>query len=225
MKLSKETLATLSNFGGISNSMVITEGNRIRIISETNDCVSYADIEETFPQEFGIYDISQFLSALDLVEDGTITFEEDYMEIKNGTSSLLYNYSDVEFIKKAPEKVDFPYEGAVEFSITNALIEAIRKATNNLRLNAVSFTSKAGSSEIYACAIDEKSEDLNSFKVLIGESLATIDNEFNLNISPLLLKTLAKADYEVTISPLGISEWKTAGKQYFLALSDKSKFE
>jgi len=227
LQLSKTTIATFSNFAGISNSMIIPEGNRVRVINEAKTCIAYADIEESFPKEFAIYDIAQFLSALDLVTDGEIEFEDSFLTIKNESNraSLRYNYSDAEFIKPAPPVMVFPYEGAVEFALTQVIIETIKNATDRLKLNTISFVSESGSEEIYAATINEKDADSsNSFKILVGKSPTIIDNEFSFNLSPSLIKSLIKGDYDVTVSPKGISEFKGMGIQYYIALSGKSTF-
>ncbi len=226
VSLTKETIDTLSNFSTINNSIIIPAGNRIRVINEASTCIAYADVEETFPMEFGVYDISQFLSVQSLVNDGKIEFNEGYLTIQNASGTTLrYKYSDPEFIKSAPETVDFPYEGAVDFTLTETVRDSIKNAADRLKLNAISFVSEAGSSDIFAAAIDEKGQDDNNFRVLIGSNDAIIDNEFSFNISPMLIKSVKKGDYEVTVSPQGISEFKGSGIQYFIALSGKSEFK
>jgi len=147
------------------------------------------------------------------------------MTISNDHSQLRYNFSDVEYIKKAPEQVTFPYEGAIEFALTQDVIESIKNASDRLRLNAISFVSDAGSDKIYAATIDEKGQDNNTFKILVGRSEAIEANEFNFNVSPALMKSLMKGDYDVTVSPKGISEFKGMGIQYYIALSGKSSFK
>lgn len=225
LKLSKETIATLANFAGISNSIVVNAGSRISVIKDSKDCIAYADIAETFPKEFGIYDINQFLSAYQLVPEGEIEFDTEFMTISNDHSQLRYNFSDVEYITKAPAEVKFPYEGAIEFALTQDVIESIKNAADRLRLNSISFVSDAGSDKIYAAAIDEKGQDNNSFKILVGKSESIQSNEFNFNLAPNLIKSLIKGDYEVTVSPQGISEFKGMGIAYYIALSGKSSFK
>ena len=226
LNLSKETIDTLSNFAAISNSMIIPAGNRIRVINESSTCIAYGDVEETFPTEFALYDISQFLSVQSLVPEGLITFDSGHLTISNkNRTTLNYQYSDPEFITSAPETVDFPYSGAVEFGLTDQIRDSIIKATERLKLNAISFVSDAGSDEIYAAAFDEKDQDKNNFRILIGTSDAIVDNKFSFNLQPALIKNLKKGDYDVTVSPQGISEFKGMGVQYYIALSGKSSFE
>lgn len=226
LRLSKETIDTLSNFSAISNSIIIPEGNRIRVINESSTCIAYADVQEHFPIEFGVYDISQFLSVQSLVNNGEITFDEEYLTIKNSDrTTLRYQFSDPEYIKAAPPQVDFPYEGSVEFNLSETVRDSIIKATDRLKLNAISFVSDAGSNEIYAAAIDEKDQNKNNFRILIGASDTIAENEFSFNLQPSLIKCIKKGDYDITVSPKGISEFKGTGVQYFIALSGKSEFK
>ena len=227
LTLTKETTETLANFASISNSMIIPAGNRIRVINEFSTCIAYADIEETFPRDVALYDVAQFLSVQSLVNNGYIEFEDEYLLIKNDDNTTLrYQYSNPEFItNKAPERLDFPEEGSIKFTLTETMRDNINKATERLKLNAISFVSDAGSNKIYAAAIDEKQQNKNNFRILIGTSDSITDNTFSFNLQPTLIKTLKKGDYDVSVSPDGISEFKGLGVQYYIALSGKSTFE
>ena len=57
MKLSKETLAILKNFSTINQSILIESGNNLKTVSVNKTMMSNAVIEETFPEEFGLYDL------------------------------------------------------------------------------------------------------------------------------------------------------------------------
>ena len=63
MKISKQTLSMLKNFSDINMSIEVKAGNTLRTVSVQKNILAQTDIEETFPQDFAIYDLSRFLSA------------------------------------------------------------------------------------------------------------------------------------------------------------------
>ena len=64
MKLSNETVSVLKNFSTINQNLVIKGGNKIATMSAMKNIVAKAEVLEDFPQEFAIYDLNEFLSAI-----------------------------------------------------------------------------------------------------------------------------------------------------------------
>ena len=67
MKLSDETIAVLKNFATINPNLVAKPGQKLTTIAESKTVMASADIVEDFPQEFGIYDLNEFLSVLSMI--------------------------------------------------------------------------------------------------------------------------------------------------------------
>ena len=66
MKLSNETVSVLKNFSTINQNLVIKSGNKITTMSAMKNIVAKAAVIENFPQQFAIYDLNEFLSAISL---------------------------------------------------------------------------------------------------------------------------------------------------------------
>ena len=66
MKLSNETVSVLKNFSTINQNLVNKSGNKIATMSAMKNIVAKAEVLEEFPQEFAIYDLNEFLSAISL---------------------------------------------------------------------------------------------------------------------------------------------------------------
>ena len=66
MKLSEKTLNLLKNFSTINQSILFKQGSSLRTISVMKNILAEATIDEEIPQDFGIYDLNQFLNGLDL---------------------------------------------------------------------------------------------------------------------------------------------------------------
>ena len=84
MQVSNETIEVLKNFAGINPNIVISPGQKLKTISEAKNIMAEADITEDFPQEFGIYDLNEFLSVLSLVDNPQLDFDENFVKVTNG---------------------------------------------------------------------------------------------------------------------------------------------
>ena len=67
MELKDETLSVLKNYASINPNIVIQQGNTIKTMTEARNVLSSATLAEDFPQEFGIYDLNEFLGVIGLV--------------------------------------------------------------------------------------------------------------------------------------------------------------
>ena len=76
MQLSSDTLNVLKNFATINPNVVIKPGQQLKTISEAKTILANAQIVEDFPVEFGIYDLNEFLSVYNLIDDPTLVFED-----------------------------------------------------------------------------------------------------------------------------------------------------
>ena len=105
MKLSNKTLEVLKNFSNNNQNILIEEGNVIRTISTMKNILGSATIAESFPKEFGIYDLNEFLGVLSLTKDSEIELDnESYLTINSGKIKIKYFFSDPSIIV-APPKV------------------------------------------------------------------------------------------------------------------------
>ena len=63
MKLNQNTIDTLKNFAGINTNILIKEGDELSTISTMRNIFAKAKISDQFTNEFGIYDLNEFLSV------------------------------------------------------------------------------------------------------------------------------------------------------------------
>ena len=105
MKLSEKTLSLLKNFGSINQSILFKEGNKLRTISVMKNILAEAEIAEDIPQDFGIYDLNQFLNGLSLHQSPELDFENNgYVVIREGKMRSKYFFADPSVIVSPPEK-------------------------------------------------------------------------------------------------------------------------
>ena len=118
MKLSNKTIDVLKNFSGINQNILIKEGTKLRTMSTMKNILGEADITESFPKGFGIYDLNEFLGVLTLANDPEIEFNNDsYLTIRGGHSKVQYFFSDPSILVTPPEIFNAP-ETDVSFKVT-----------------------------------------------------------------------------------------------------------
>ena len=74
MELSDRTQSMLKNFGSINPNLVVNEGNKLKTISVARNVFADVTVDESFRTKFGIYDLNEFLSVLNLVEKPNFRF-------------------------------------------------------------------------------------------------------------------------------------------------------
>ena len=86
MIISEETLEVLKNFATINPNIVFKPGFQLKTISEAKTILASSKIVEDFQKEFGVYDLNEFLSVMNLIETPQLDFEEKAVVIKNNVA-------------------------------------------------------------------------------------------------------------------------------------------
>ena len=223
MELSNRTVEILRNFSTINPNIVVNGGNVLKTMSIAKNIVSRAEIEESFPNTFGIYDLSEFLSVLSLVDRPSITFGDSFCTVSDGSglSSVKYFYSDPEMLS-APKKDIVMPECEVKFLLTNETLSKIKRASSALGYDNISIRPNGNSIEVNV--VDANDSTSNSFSVLVEGSFPE-GADFNFIMGVGNMKLLG-GDYEVSVSTKLISHFKSTDSetQYFIALEKSSTY-
>jgi hypothetical protein len=219
MKFSKETLAVLKNYSSINSNILLKEGKELSTISPEKSTVSRVSISEEFPQEFGIYDLGEFLGLLSLFEDPEITFNGKYVTISQGKNSIKYYAADesvLVYVKKFP-KLEAP---EIEFKIEAANLASISKTASVLKTNDVAFIGDG--STIKVVVGDKKNPTANNYELEIGET----DKTFKVYLNTDNLKLIPN-DFKVGIVNRRLAEFTTEASDltYYIAIEAESTFE
>jgi len=218
--LSKKTLDVLKNFSTINSSIVFRKGSTVRTISNAENILAKFTGEEVFPNDFAIYDLSQFLSGISLFSNPQLEFDnESFVNIRGGRQSARYYFSDPEItLKSAPEKnVNFP--GAdLQFNLTGDDLIALQKASAVYSLPDLTFQSEEGSKEIKLILRDKENDTSNTYDLTVpGYATGT----YSLDIKIDNIRVLP-GDYTVKVSKHLISEWTNLHQNvdltYYIAL-------
>tara|TARA_B100000212_G_scaffold328668_1_gene293131 strand:- start:766 stop:1377 length:612 start_codon:yes stop_codon:yes gene_type:complete len=202
---------------------MITPGKTIKTISTMKNILATAGVEEDFPQDIAIYDLSEFLGMMSLFSKPTFTFDEKFMTInEEGTSTKSkYFFADASILTTPQKDVKMP-DTEVEFTLTEADLIKVKKAAAMLQLPDISVKSNDG--DIMMSAIDKKNETANTYGVKVG--VCDTNKSFDFHFKTEHLKMLP-GDYNVYISSKLISNFRHKNKtlQYWVALENTSKYE
>ena len=216
MNLSNDTKEVLKNFSSINQNLMVNGGNVIGTMSAMKNIVAKATIPDTFQNEFAIYDLNEFLSALSLFKKPSLNFSEKSVKLdeEGGGSSLNYFFSDPSIVTSPKTDITMPSVD-VEFTFTQDTFNQIMKASAVLGTPDVEVKGTVGG-DINLVVTDRKNDTSNDFSMKVGEnSSSTFSHFFKVENLKLL-----NGDYKVQVSNKGISHFKNASKdiEYFIAL-------
>ena len=220
MNLSKETLALIRNFAGINGSIALKEGNTLATISEGKNVMAMANISESFPQDFGIYDLNEFLGAMSIFEDPDLEFGDKVCKITQGNMSIKYYAADASVLTAPTKAITFP-EAEINFELSNQMLTMIQRTASVLKSADVSIVGEAG--QITVVVGDKKNATGNSF----SEPVGTTDKSFKVNLKVENLKMIP-GDYTVSVSSKKISRFKSTTNGdlvYYVAVEADSTFD
>lgn len=223
MNLSNETLAVLKNFAAIQPNIVFKTGSELKTIAEAKNIVAKATITESISQDFGIYDLNDFLSSMSLFSNPSFAFSSDGKSatISEGKSTMTYFFSDESSLTFPQKDVAMPAID-VSFTLTQDTLNALRKATSLLSVNTISVED-AGSG-IVVRVKDPKNSTSNSYGTEVDGNNNGHKFKFHFDIANF---KLIPGDYEVGISGKLISHFKhkTQPIEYWIALEKSSTYE
>ena len=223
MELSDRSLQVLKNFSGINQNIIIRSGNTLRTVAEARNVLATATVEESFPKDFGIYDLNEFIGVLGLVDTPRLKFEDDYVLVgdSTGRSKVKYFFSSEDTLTAPSKDVTMP-NPEVSFLLTNDTLNKLKRAASTLGHDELSITGKDG--VLNLSVVDNQNTTSNTFSIDIDGEIKT-DSPFNFILSINNLKILP-GDYEVDISSKLITQFKNkdVNVTYWIALEKISKF-
>lgn len=216
MKLSKNTLEVLKNFATINTNILVRQGNTLSTISTGKNIFARAELSETFPKEFAVYDLNSLLSLLTVMEDTDVSFEDESLKVSKGNSVFEYFYADPNIIVSAPDK-SIEVDNFFQFDLSKDDIEMILKAAAITSAPMLSIEGKDG--EVIISVGDPSTPKSNSFRQVIGQTDKTFDARLaieNFKVIP--------ASYSVTLSQKKFMylESSKGDTKYWLALERSS---
>lgn len=182
-QISKRTLEFLNTFRNISSSFGADAGRVLTTMSKSGIVIACATVEDTFPHDWYIYDLNEFLSTVNIFgKDATFDFGASAVRIGNetGTSSVMYHYADKKMIKNKPEMIPSNV-GDIQYSFTveAGQLETLFKGGSILGSNVISVHSD-GKTPVVLKSHNTKLPCSNFVEVKVGD---TYDKLFDLHFS------------------------------------------
>jgi hypothetical protein len=184
--------------------------------------LSSATLSEDFPQDFGIYDLNEFLGVINLVGEPRLKFENDYVVVTDSSnrSRVKYFFSDPEMLTTPTKDVKMP-PADVKLILDNDTLNRIKRAASTLGHSELSITGKDG--VLSLSVVDSQNATSNAFSIDVSGEFAGDNFNFIFNIANL---KMIPGDYEVGISSKLISHFvnKELGIEYWIALEKTSTY-
>jgi len=221
MKISDNTISILRNFSDINANILFTPGKTLSTMSTMKNIMAKADVEEQFETEFGVYDLPEFLRALDSFQQPVLKFNGSAnlkIQDEKSTLSARYAFADKSTLRYPSKQISMP-DKTVTFTLNNSDYESVKKLYTNLSLPDIAFKGEKG--KIKLVALDKKNSNSNESSVTVGET----DLEFTAYVKAENMKIIP-GDYDVALSKAKIAHFinKKVKVQYWIALEADSTF-
>lgn len=196
---------------------MIKSGSKLSSISAAKSVYASAKVSETFPQEFGIYDLNEFLGALTLFNDPDIVFDDKSLSITEGRNRIKYFGADASVLTAPSKDIKVP-PADVEFTLTADQVNLIMKTSGVLRAQDVTISGDGN--QIKVLVGDKKNVTSNSYEMVVGNTEA----KFVAHMKVDNLKFIP-GDYNVELSSKKIAKFSSNFVEYVVSLEADSQFE
>jgi|TARA_A100001388_G_scaffold250806_1_gene212320 hypothetical protein len=218
MKLTSSTISILKNFSTINQNLMVKPGNTLSTMSAMKNIVAQAEVTERFPQEFAIYDLNEFLSALSLFEEPELNFQEQYVTItqEGSRKNLKYWFSDPEVVTTPSKAIVMP-STEVTFNLSSDTLSEIQKAAAVIGAPDMALTNGS------LMVTDKKNDTANAYDTELGVNETDAEYKFWFKVENLKLMS---GSYDVEVSSKSISHFTNSavGVEYWIALEPESTY-
>lgn len=217
ISVSTTTIDALKNFLSINKSINIKPGNVLSTLSVNKNIMARFEIEEEFPKEVPIYDLSIFIGALGLCQSPELDFtNENCLVIKDSTTkskSKIY-YSDPDLIVSAPDKELEVPAADVQFELSWENLSRLQRASSTYGVQDLCLYGSDGSMNI--CVTDKKNDTSNVYSIELGSVNVDFCHCFKMEN----LKLMPNQTYQVSIHSGKVALFKstTCNLKYWIAL-------
>lgn len=198
MNFNDEFLGVLKNFAQINSNLMVNAGSTdVTTINESKSVYGCYTHGFEFDNDFAIYDLSNFISALNMFENKTVTIGDKFMTVQDDSSKsrLRYTFANPDLITKAPAPVKID-EFVSTFDLTNEMMNKLRKAQSVLDLSTVRVLPN-GSDSVEIRVEDPNDPSNNQFALEASAENTSENFDAYLSMNNLLVLS---GDYKVGIS-------------------------
>lgn len=213
-----EEIVILKNFSSINASMILS-GDGLSVINNSKSVIGVKNFDTPHDHEpFGVYETSEFLTAIGAMKDPKIIVSDKYLTIMDGSAKLKYFTTAQDLLPKVPD-VAKKFAGLdcdLDFTITADKLAFVLKMATILKSKFLFF--ETDGKKIRITAGDELASSNNSYVIEIEDGIEANKLEGPVKITLDFFKLLP-GDYKVSLSPK-ISKWEsTNGIIYYVGCS------
>ena len=225
MELSSFTMQTLKNFSSINPNLVIHPGKSVMTMSEAKNILAQATVPEEFDRTFGIYDLPEFLSVVNLFDAANLKLDDQFATIgdTSGRAKSKYFFSDTEMLTSPSKPINMP-DPEVTFTLDQTTLANLKRAASALGHSEVSITGSNG--VVTLTVVDTNNSTSNTYSIDVDGEYKSEDFKLILNISNL---RMIPSDYKVEISSKLISQFTSTSDdmdlKYWVALEKSSTYK
>lgn len=193
MKISNKTLSLLQSFAQISSNLLVKPGKKVATRNAVNSIQARAVVDETFPQQFAIYDLNQLLSLISVSQNPDIEFGDKSLTIRSENGGEIeYFYAD-ESLVTAPNENPPQLEDVYSFKLTASDIQTIVKTASIVSATMLNIVSEKG--KVTLSINDPKNSTSHSYKKPLGDATTS----FNVKMAIDSFKVVAD-EYNVRVA-------------------------
>jgi hypothetical protein len=211
VNLSSDTRDLLKVVASINNSIKFEAGNVIRTVSASGAIVFEAEIAETFPETFSIYELNRFLSVLNLpnMKDADLIFSgKNFVDIRSGKTSIEYKFTKENFVTHPGRAVSLPSED-LKVDLSNEELSNLQKMASVLGHKIMEF--RVFKEKVFLTTTSpDLGDSANSSMIELMDLPDADDASYRIKFDHLILPA---SDYLVTICKAGISKFESKTKK------------
>jgi len=225
MKISSNTMNVLKNFSTINENVFVKPGNVIETISKQKNILARAEVAESFPVEFGIHDLNNFLSVLTLSKDSSpeVDFEGNNIIINGraGRSNTKYRMASKEVLVIPPDKKINMDNSEICLTISEEDLDWFQKAASALNAPNIAFVGNGNEITVQLFNLKDDAANINTTTLS-----STSDKKFKMIFATENFK-FVPGSYQVTIHSKGVGHFKNASQalEYWVTTETGSSYE
>lgn len=198
MKIGQTTRKILKNFSTINTSIQFRKGDVLTTISPENNIVGRAKLEESFPRDFAVYRLNEFLGVADILNcaDPEFDFHDKFCVItppENVNRKFNFIYSDPSVVKSFDKNINIP-QNPVEVDIDQQELSSLIRAAGSCDLKDLTIQGKKGNvvlrvhnnkdTSAHDFQITKESASVKTFEATIKvENLKMLEGNYQLRIA------------------------------------------
>jgi hypothetical protein len=214
MNLSPQTIAILTNFSKISRGIFVSPGNILKIRSQA--VYAEATVADSFPTEFALDDIQDFLRMIGLFREPIVSFGSKELRIAeaDATAETGYAYAGAGVVQPCPNRKTLdPPEEAITFALTReqwaTLQNALGIAVGQKKKNRMPFLRITSDGQAI-CLSTQRNQQSTTNEYAITVDAQTDGHKCRIMFSTDNLPILP-GSYKVTITPKCMQLENTSG--------------